>query len=393
MSLNHSKINQIIKIEDLNICLRVAAEEDMDDIKQLYYKVYGGKYPLLEINDADKMKWAINDPNYLWLLNEYQGKIAGSLIFVVDPRHRIGKSMAAVVDPEYRGHKLTIINLSVGLKYLMQEKNLCDLIYAVVRTFVSLNFHKDLQELGFIDLGIFPNVRKVKYYETHGLKVCFKPGTLERRKTIPVLTPVVNQIYEICQKKLKLENALIEDPILPEVASLKMDLYIEKSPDIEWEYYKHRDGGKLLFDFFPLHYPQLKLYNKNHQTEAYIHFQEIDGHASLIGLRTDQNDLTGLLNLISLYAEGMGIKYFEILISAFEPVLMKMAYEASFLPCAYFPAAKVDLNGKRIDYVIFSRCFVPLNFQGLRLYKESKPYALAFYRIYSNKIWEELERA
>ena len=43
-------------------------------------------------------------------------------------------------------------------------------------TFVSLSFHQDLRGLGYVDTGIFPNVRRVRDYETHGFKCCFAPA-------------------------------------------------------------------------------------------------------------------------------------------------------------------------------------------------------------------------
>jgi hypothetical protein len=386
---------QIIFPDGLEITLRVAQEEDMNDIKSLYYMVYGGKYTLPEVNDTDKMKWAINDPNYLWLLNEHEGTIIGSVLFVVDPVNLIGKTFAGVVHPNFRGHKIMVKTIERGIQYLTADHPFCELIYAVVRTFVSIGFHRDLQELGFIDTGIFPNVRKVKKYETHGLKVYYKPGVLEKRRKNPVLTPESNMIYEIIRDTLELEMARVEQVKVEMKARKKdkLELLIEKSPEIEWEYYKARDAGELTFSFYPLHYPQIRLYTKDMSTVVYLHYQEIDGYGSLMGIKTDQDDLMGVLGLICEYCESMGVAYLELLLPARDPHIQRMTYEAQFLPCAYFPAAKLEADGKRLDYIVTSCTFVPPHFKGLKLTEFSRSYLQAYYKIYTQRLWEDLEDA
>lgn len=396
-SIHGDAVNKKMEISpDIEVTLRVASPEDMDEIKSLYYLVYGGSYTLPEINDADKMKWAINDPNYLWLLNEYNGKLVGSVLFVVDPVNFIGKTFAGVVHPDFRGNKLMIRTIQEGINYLTETNPLCELIYAVVRTFISLGFHKDLQNLGFIDTGIFPNVRKVKRYETHGLKVYYKPGVIAKRKKYPILTPESNMIYEIIRDTLELEMARVEQIKVEKhkPREEKMEFLIEKSPDIEWEYYKARDNGELIFSFFPLHYPQARLYTKDMSTIAYIHYQEVDGYGSLMGLKTDQDDIESVLSVICDYVESMGLGYLELLLPARDPLLQRIAYESHFLPCAYFPAAKLDPSDKsRLDYMITCNTFVPPNFKGLKLTEFSKSYLQAYYKLYTKRLWEDLEYA
>ena len=390
------EMNEMLKVaDDIEVTLRVAREEDMNDIKSLYYVVYGGTYTLPEVNDTDKMKWAINDPNYLWLLNEHEGRIVGSVMFVVDPANRIGKTFAGVVHPTFRGNKMMIKSIARGIQYLTEEKSVCELIYAVVRTFISIGFHRHLQELGFIDTGIFPNVRKVQRYETHGLKVYYKPGVLEHRKKNPVLTPESNMIYEIIMETLSLEMARVEQVKVEKRKSTgkRLELLIEKSSDIEWEYYKARDNGELIFSFYPLHYPQVKLYTKDFSTMAYIHHHEIDGFGCLMGMKTDQDDILSVLNIICEYCESMGVTYLEMLLPARDPQFQRIAYEAHFLPCAYFPAAKMESDGTRLDYVVTCSTFVPPNFKGLKLTEFSKSYLQTYYKLYTQRLWEDLENA
>jgi len=389
------KINEMIETPDgTKIRVRTLTENDMDEIKRLYYVVYGGNYTLEEVNNTDKMKWAIHDPNYIWLMCENGEKPIASVIFLIDPRDRIGKTFAGVVLPDYRGHKIMKTMIKKGIDLIFNEKDLCDLVYGVVRTFVTKSFHRELEELGFIDMGVFPNVRKVGKYETHSLKVLFREGSLENRKKEPILIEPVNEIYRIVREKLGLEKAkLVEYEYEPPEKFEKIEFFIEKSPDIEWEYYKKRDSGELLISFFPFHYPEIKLYTKDKKTQVYIHFEERDGHGDLMGIETDNpSKLTHILNSVAEYAESIGIKYLELLLNAYNPGRQKNALQADFLPCAYFPGLAMGEDGKRTDFIVSCRTFVPLNFKEMKLTEGTRSFMKAYYKLYTQKLWEELEK-
>ncbi|MCL5036795.1 MAG: hypothetical protein M1269_06735 [Chloroflexi bacterium] len=385
--------NEILELKNgRKVRLRQAREADMDEIKHLYYEVYGGSYTLPEINDTDKMRWAIYDPNYTWILCVGDnGTIAGSVIFVVDREKRISKTFAGVVREDYRGSKLLVRILERGLNLVMYEQDLCDSVYGVVRTFAPPGFHEDLHKLGFVDLGIFPNVRRVKKYETHSLKVCYKEGTLDRRRKTPRLIPPAMKIYEIARSKVNLEEALEEAVYLTQpVPGEKIRFLIEKSPDVEWEYYRLRDSGQLIYDFFPFHYPQVMLYTGDRETQVFIHFQERDEHGAILGIKSGGADLLNLLGSINEYAESIGIRYLELLLPAYNPYDQQVAYENGFLPCAYFPAFKLTPGGLHDDYVITSRSFVPLDVKGLPVTEEEKSYLDAYCEIYKDKLWEDI---
>lgn len=389
------QVNEIYKINHEEFRLRTARQEDMDSIKDLYDQVYEGKYTLQEVSNPDKMKWAINDPNYIWLLMEKDGQLASSVIFVVDKKHRLGKSLAGVVTPRYRGHKLMKKSLKYGLDYVFEKKDLVDVVYGVVRTFVSRSFHQDLKDLGFVDVGVFPNVRKVSKYETHGLKIAFKPGALENRKKNPRLIPQAAAIYDIVKKRLNLEDAEVVpyDYVTPGEFK-KYHFAMEKSPDIEWKYYEERDSGQLLMSFYPFHYPEIELYTMDEKTRAYIHFEERDGHGDLMGLATDEpENLTDILESIAYYAESIDIKYLELLIDAYNPEIQKKAYEADFLPCAYFPAMEKSKEGEKIDFIVACRTFVPLDFRGIKLTDDNREYVREFFKQWTTKLWKDLEHA
>ncbi|MFP4499213.1 MAG: hypothetical protein ACLFQV_13465 [Vulcanimicrobiota bacterium] len=388
------KIKGSIESENQKFNLRIAEETDMDSLKDLYFQVYGGKYTLPEVVDPDKMKWAINDPNFVWLVTETDKKLVGSVLFVMEKKHKLGKSLAGVVLPEFRGHKLMRHALKTGLDYILYEKDYVDVVYGVVRTFVTGGFHKDLKELGFVDIGIFPNVRKVSKYETHGLKALFKPEALQKRNIPPTLIPQANEIYEIVRERLELEKAQVVDYTYNTPAKFtEYKFETGKSPDIEWKYYKERDKNKLQMSFYPFHYPEILLHTPDKTTRAYIHFEERDGHGDLMGLYTENpGDLTSILNSIAEEAEDMGIKYLELLVSAYDYETQKKAYEADFIPCAYFPAVEME-EDKRLDFVAMCRNFVPLNFKEMKLTDDTRAYIRSYFKLCTLKLWEDLKHA
>jgi hypothetical protein len=341
------------------------------------------------------MKWAIHDPNYIWILCEVDKNIIGSVIFVVDQKHHLGKTFAGVVLPDFRGRKVMKTAIQMGIKCLFEENNHCDAIYGVVRTFVTRGFHDDLEDLGFRDMGIFPNVRKISKYETHGLKVLYKGGAPQGRKKPPVLIEPCRAIYDIAKDRLCLEEAEVYDYKYKTPSGLPgFKLLVEKSPDIEWEYYKKRDQGELDLSVFPFHYPLIKLYTEDQKNIAYIHFEEKDGHGDIMGIKIEQPEmLTGLLESVANLAESIGIKYLEVLIDAYNPIRQIQVYEADFIPCAYFPGITVDEDNLRRDVVVASRTFVPLDFRGLKLTDGARPFIRAYYKLRSTKLWEDLEHA
>ena len=97
------KMEQIIKNGGkADITIRLAKIPDMRRIQMLYAEVYGGNYAISLITDKDKMRRAIENDSYYWLVAESEGRIIGSLVYALDISDRIAKAFGAVVSKEYR---------------------------------------------------------------------------------------------------------------------------------------------------------------------------------------------------------------------------------------------------------------------------------------------------
>lgn len=374
--------------------LRPAGPTDIDAVRSLYFRTYGDRYGIPEVADPEHTRRALADPNYLWLATELDGRIVGSVIFAVDPYHRLGKSFGGVIEPDMRGQKIMTRMIEEGHRHLLGEDGPCDLVYAVVRTFISLTFHQDLKDLGYIDTGVFPNVRRVREYETHGFKIVPGPRAFERRRRPPHLFREVETLYQIAASRLGLDAPKLETVRLPAASNSRIELMAVPDQEfpggIEAERERLRQAGELEFGFYPLHEPNLVLSDASRQVRAFLYYQPKDGHASLLGLTRGGRDLVEVLLSVGDACDALGVKYLELLVSAYEPRVQAQAWQAYFLPCAYFPAARLLEDGQREDYLVTSRTFVPLHFKGLKLSEDTKPYLLEFFKLYTGRLWEEL---
>jgi hypothetical protein len=374
-----------------SLLLRNARVEEAPAIRQLYISQYGDRYTLSEVMDPDKTLEVLTSPDWHWILAECEGTLVASLIFGMERIHRLGKALGGVVLPEMRGHKVMRVMLEEGLGLHLREGGPMDVVYAVVRTFISLSFHHDLAQLGFVDTGIFPNVRKVAQYETHGLKVLLAPHCKRIRRTTPMLIPQLQDLYEIVRSRLGLERANIIGwkPSTPTQDRVVLSPLLEAETPARRKFL-HQTTRRQVFNFFPLHGPDLILIDASRQVRAFLSFQAKDGHATILGFTPGPYARDVVLNSVTDYCEQMGCVYLELLVPAYEPRLQAEAYQAGFLPCAYFPAAYRGSDGLRHDYVIWSKTYVPLHFRGLRLTEEAKPYLLEFFKLYTSSLWEDL---
>ncbi len=366
--------------------------EWLQETQGLYRSVYGEQYTLTEIMDPEESKKTITSETSWWWVARSKDRVVASVLFSLEKEHRLGKAYGGVVDPSCRGVGLMQNMVLLGVNFLLRENMLADAVYSVVRTFVSLQFHKDLEKIGFLDMGVFPNVRKVKQYETHGLKLCVTDRYLAERKREPYLTEEVVTLYSIVRGRLDLEPA----KVLPGIAPIKDFSSIELTP--EWnmnapenvvEGYE-KSQKNLLCSFFPLHQPNVLLKNADLGCEVYVSYQVRDGHSSILGIEPGKADFADLLYSVGQVLEDLGTVYLELLLSAYKPEVQREAISAGFLPCAYFLGGKINERGEREDVLVTSKTFVPLHFRRLKISDTVKPFLLEYFKLYSSRIWEDL---
>jgi hypothetical protein len=62
-----------------------------------------------------------------------------------------------------------------------------------------------------------------------------------------------------------------------------------------------------------------------------------------------------------------------------------------FIPSGLYPAMIPNEQGEMMDFVLLSKCFEPLNFQGMYLEESFKPYLDQYVRIWEKQALASLE--
>jgi hypothetical protein len=380
-------MQRLILQDGREVHFKTARPDDADAILALYNKVYKGRYTLRDVTDPDVIRHKTDDPNYFWILAQLEGVLIGSVLFAIDPVNKLGKTYAAAVLGEFRGQDVMRSMVLQGLERLTQRTRTCDVIYATTRT-VSFAPQVVLEHLGFLPMGIFPNVRKVESFETHGLEVFFRPQSLELRRRGPLLVPEVQDFYSIVRRGLNLEEHFVRELPQEDPRHMGDPIHFQVISDDEivrrtFDHYQDKD----LMDrvFFPFHEPTHLFIAENEVAEIFVNFNHIDGNGVILAYRIEAPDLRRVLMWFCEEASRAGMRYIEMLVSAFRPEIQRIALDARFLPCAYFPAMRMDDEGRREDYLTFSRSFETLDFMDMNLVDTNRRFLDAFM-----KCWYEM---
>ena len=100
-----------------------AVPDDAEGIFQLYNAIYHGEYTLPIVNLRSERQKALEDPDCYWLVNEHEGRIIGSVIFLIDRPTRNGKVFAAATLPEYRRLDLMYQTIGAGIQNSAQDRS------------------------------------------------------------------------------------------------------------------------------------------------------------------------------------------------------------------------------------------------------------------------------
>lgn len=382
------KIEKIIKSEGKpDIVIRLARTADMRRIQMLYAEVYGGSYSIPIVTDKEKMRRAIEDNEYYWLVAECEGRVIGSLVYALDLFYRNSKAFGAVVSQEFRKHDLAFTMMKLVLDDITQTKDLVDIVYATTRT-ANYAPQKLTESLGFIKLGIFPNSNRLQYNETHCLTAYLTEKGMQRRLQTPVIIPEIAPFYEIVRKQVKLEEARVQD-MKGEYSDHKTKIPLLTFESITApEFIKNRwkkTKSNSFFEhiFMPFHEPNLILITPDQGTEVYLTFNQKDKYSVVVGGVTNEKSFAVVLESIAQKVNQMDMAYVEVIIDAYSPAIQRDALDARFIPTAYFPCAK-RMEDKRYDCVVFSRTFDILDFRNVKI--------ISLYRNFLKeylKLWRE----
>ena len=382
------KIERVIRAEGKSdVVIRLAKVQDMRRIQMLYAEIYGGSYSIPIVTDKEKMRRAIEDNEYYWLVAECQGRVVGSLVYALDLHYRNSKAFGAVVSQEFRKLDLAYTMMKLVLDDITHNKDLVDLVYATTRT-ANYAPQKLTESLGFIKLGIFPNSNRLQYNETHCLTAYFTERALQRRRQRPRIIPEVEPFYDIVRRQVNLDK-----PQIKKVEGMYSDHKV-KIPLLHFEainapefvknrWRKTRPNSFFEHIFMPFHEPNLILITPDQGTEVYLTVNMKDKYSVVVGGVTDQKSFAVVLESIAQKVSQMDMGYVEVIIDGYSPAIQRDALDARFIPSAYFPCAK-RMGGKRYDCIVFSRTFDILDFRNVKIISLYKNFLKEYL-----KLWRE----
>jgi hypothetical protein len=145
--------------------------------------------------------------------------------------------------------------------------------------------------------------------------------------------------------------------------------------------------------FFPFHNPNLLFCSKDLKVQLFLFYSPESNHSCIMGGHFEEHDYQTILESACTAARGIGIRYLELLVPAYNPQTLREVLNARFLPSAYFPALELvtdDSNpswkkGERLDYFVFSRSFEMLDFKNIQLEGIFKKYLKYYF-----KMWRSL---
>ena len=365
------KIEQTVRNEGKpDVIIRLAKVPDMRRIQVLYAEVYGPNYPISLVTDKDKMRRAIENDNYYWVVAESEGRIIGSLVYALDISDRIAKAFGAVVSQDYRKLDLAYTMMKLVLDDITHTRKLADVVYATTRT-ASHAPQKLTESLGFVKLGIFPNTHKVSENETHCLTAYFTEEALKKREPKPNLVKEIVPFYDLVRKQINLE-----EPIITEVKSLyqenrhmipPMPLEIITAPAFVKNRFKSLKSNSFFeHSYMPFHEPNLLFIAPDQSTEVYLSYSQKDKYSVIMGGITNEKSATVVLESIARKLNEMNMAYIEIILDAYTPQLQREAMDARYIPSGYFPCIKKS-GSRRCDCIVFSRTFEVLDFRNVKL--------------------------
>jgi N-acetylglutamate synthase-like GNAT family acetyltransferase len=357
--------------------LTKATVGDVDEIINLYRLVYGRKYPISYGTDPELLANAILDEETHLVIvarDQTQNVITGALITEIDKENKIGKLVGLVVHPSFQKNKIgnhLVIHVS---EYFLEKGKEINSLYATTRT-VSPGPQRVFIKNNYLPLGIFPNAHRLSQYETVTLFAKFRIGLLEKRKAHEEVSASLIPIYQIL-KNLVPELTIPKGiPVaIPEVlpVSEAWEFEIIRAPN-----YVLRKFLETFPDpkdrFFPFHTPNMLIADKKGKIEIFAYFSKRDGYCTLIKSTKPISELSASLTSLYMQLDDIGVSYIEVLINVKLTPFIEPLLVGQFVPSAIYPAMR-EIDGKFEDYIVLSRTMEPLNFRGMSVISQFKPF-------------------
>ncbi|MEU6895525.1 GNAT family N-acetyltransferase [Streptomyces sp. NPDC046557] len=360
----------------MNPLINPATRDDIAELRQLYYAVYGPHYPVALGTDPAEMARLIADPHSRWLVGRCPdtGALTASAVIRGDAGSRIGRLEGIAVHPGHRSGGLAAA-LTGALCTEMLDTGRLDSVYATVRT-VSAGPQRVVARNGFRPLGILPNAVDLSSRESLALYARHSAGVLTRRIPVAEVPAPVMPLLRTCEDALGISypgvravSRPLREPA-PQGAAERLEMieapafvrrrFRERFPDAEgW--------------FYPLHTPNVLLTPEDGRLEVYAYLNRAGGYCSLLTAHPDPAAAAAHLAPVTRALARAGAGYVEALVPLAHTEALSAFLAQGFVAGALYPAMRADGDGFH-DYAVLSRSSERIDFRGVAVEPSLQPY-------------------
>lgn len=380
-----SKTEEVTMNQSNSIQIRRATVADREELLSLYLTVYGDDYPLELGTNKQLMTRLLEEQDCaFWFVAELKDRvgIAASCVVELEPEFKIGKVTGAAVHPQCAGLGLSTELIRHAVQTVMEQAPSINTLYATTRT-VTMASQKMLLNNGFKPLGIFPNARKIKTYETLTLMGYFREGVLAKRTQVHKIPPSLVELYLQTNKSIGDERPI---ELVEDCPALSKDTVHE---DSKWEFIQAPEFVEKRFNeifkgdrestFYPFHKPNLLISNKELDVEMFASFNKKDHYCVIISANKPITTINGHFKKLAFSFKEIGVYYLETLVrlDSFEAICFLNSNR--FLASAYYPAMR-EIDNIAHDYVLMTRTMVPLDFSESQIAPQFTPFVREYVR-------------
>lgn len=420
----------------MTMTLLPAAPQDIAELRQLYFEVYGHGYPLALGSDPAEMHRLITDPHSHWLTARRTdtGELAGSAVVQTDRGNRVGKLVGLAVHPRHRQHGLAG-RLTGAVTADAFATGALDSIHTTVRM-VTQAPQRVVARNGYRPLGLMPNAAEVSGCETLALFACYADGVLDRREQVAAVPRALMPLLGAAQESVGISyggvlplapadtgaSALAETgscapaglslpgstsgataasgatatvtaaAISPAPATTHaqtltpMDTPLNTSTDTPIEVitapgFVRRRFRDLFPDpagaYFPLRTPNTVLTPPNGEFEMYADLDRAAGSCALVAVHPSPPAATRALDSLMTALARAGADYVETLVPLSDTAGLHALLSAGFVPSACYPAMR-RIGDRFHDHVVLSRTDRQIDFRTTAVSTLLQPYLSAY---------------
>lgn len=356
--------------------LSPASVQDIAELRQLYFEVYGHGYPVPLGSDPVVMRELITGGCAHWLTARApSGDLVGSAVVLTEPGSRIGKLVGLAVHPAHRGGGLAS-RLTGAVCAEAFGTGLLDSVYATVRL-VTEGPQQVVVRNGFRPLGLLPNAVEVEGCETLALFARYADGVLERRAPVASVPKRLSELLSaasrgVCIDYTRTRSAPCRTPAAADAAPIELIAAPAFVRRRFLELFPAADDR-----FFPLHTPNAVVMAADGRFEAYADLDPVAGSCALVAVHPRPSAVAGSLEALIASVTRAGADYVEALLPLADADALEVFLASGFVPSAVYPAMR-RIHERFHDYVVLSRTSRQIDFRTAAVSPLLQPYLGAY---------------